>query len=144
MIQTAADQNLDLQVAGLRILEARARLGIAVGQQYPQLQQARGAATRVSLSENAPNYNLSLEDNCTDYQVGFDAAWEPDFWGRYRRGIEAADTNPEGSRVIVRPKYLDVEMITVPAMALERVRFEIGHMGEAISGMISLLDEGFL
>ncbi|MGB7932929.1 MAG: Na/Pi cotransporter family protein [Gammaproteobacteria bacterium] len=47
-------------------------------------------------------------------------------------------------KVIVRPKYLDVEMITVPTMALERVRFEIGHMGEAISEMISRLDEGFI
>jgi phosphate:Na+ symporter len=47
-------------------------------------------------------------------------------------------------KVIVRPRYLDVEMIPVPSMALERVRFEIGHMGEAISEMISRLDEGFL
>jgi phosphate:Na+ symporter len=35
-------------------------------------------------------------------------------------------------------------MIAIPAMALERVRFEIGHMGEIISEMISRLDEGFL
>ena len=47
-------------------------------------------------------------------------------------------------KVIVRPKYLDVEMITIPTMALERVRFEIGHMGEAITEMISRLDEGFI
>jgi phosphate:Na+ symporter len=47
-------------------------------------------------------------------------------------------------KVIVRPKYLDVEMITVPAMALERVRFEIGHMGEIISAMLTRLDEAFL
>jgi phosphate:Na+ symporter len=47
-------------------------------------------------------------------------------------------------KVIVRPKYLDAEMIAIPAMALERVRFEIGHMGEIISEMISRLDEGFL
>jgi Na+/phosphate symporter len=35
-------------------------------------------------------------------------------------------------------------MITIPAMALERVRFEIGHMGEIISEMISRLDAGLL
>jgi len=35
-------------------------------------------------------------------------------------------------------------MITVPAMALERVRFEIGHMGEIISAMLTRLDEAFL
>uniref|UniRef100_UPI00301DA834 TolC family protein n=1 Tax=Staphylococcus aureus TaxID=1280 RepID=UPI00301DA834 len=25
------------------------------------------------------------------YQTGFDASWEPDFWGRIRRSVEAAD-----------------------------------------------------
>jgi NodT family efflux transporter outer membrane factor (OMF) lipoprotein len=97
LIQAASAQNLDLQVAGLRIMEARAQLGIAVGLQYPQLQQANGSATRVSLSENAPNFNPSLEDNFTSYQAGFDASWEVDFWGRFRRGIQAADANLEGS-----------------------------------------------
>jgi phosphate:Na+ symporter len=51
---------------------------------------------------------------------------------------EAAD------RVIVRPKYLDSEMLAIPSMALERVRFEIGHMGEIISDMLATLEQGFL
>jgi phosphate:Na+ symporter len=51
---------------------------------------------------------------------------------------------PEAEKVIVRPRYLDVELITIPTMALDRVRFEIGHMGEIISAMLGRLDEGFL
>lgn len=51
---------------------------------------------------------------------------------------------PEEGKIIVRPKYLDSEMLTIPSMALERVRFEIGHMGEIITGMLARLDEGFL
>jgi Na+/phosphate symporter len=35
-------------------------------------------------------------------------------------------------------------MITFPAMALERVRFEIGHTGEIISAKLTRLVEGFL
>jgi len=35
LVDIAYRQNLPLQIAGLRILEARARLGIATGQQYP-------------------------------------------------------------------------------------------------------------
>jgi len=93
LIDTAYMQNLPLQIAGLRILEARAELGIATGQWYPQVQQASGSATAVQLSENSPNYNPLLEDSFMDYQAGFDAAWELDFWGRFRRGIEAADAN---------------------------------------------------
>ena len=38
LIDTAFQQNLDLQIAGLRIMEARAQLGFAVGTQYPQSQ----------------------------------------------------------------------------------------------------------
>jgi phosphate:Na+ symporter len=46
---------------------------------------------------------------------------------------------PEEERLIVRPRYLDEDLVTVPAMALEQVRLEIGHMGEIITGMFSAL-----
>ena len=39
LIQAAYQQNLPLQIAGLRIYEARAQLGIAFGFQYPQLEK---------------------------------------------------------------------------------------------------------
>ncbi len=93
LVDTAYAQNLPLQIAGLRILEARAQLGIATGNLYPQIQQANGAATAVELSENSPNFNRQLDSSFMDYQAGFDVAWEMDFWGRFRRGIEAADAN---------------------------------------------------
>jgi len=51
---------------------------------------------------------------------------------------------PEAEKIIVRPKFLDSEMLGIPAMALERVRFELGHMGEIITEMLARLDEGFL
>jgi len=47
------------------------------------------------------------------------------------------------ARIIVQPKFLDAEMLEIPSMALERVRFEIGHMGEIISEMMARLNEGF-
>jgi len=50
----------------------------------------------------------------------------------------------EAEKIIVRPKYLDREMLEIPSMALERVRFELGHMGEIISDMLARLEEGFL
>jgi NodT family efflux transporter outer membrane factor (OMF) lipoprotein len=92
LIQTAYRQNLSLQIAGLRIMEARAQLGFAVGRQYPQLQQLSGSATAVGISDNAPN-SLAADKFFYDYQLGFDAAWELDFWGRFRRGVESAEAN---------------------------------------------------
>lgn len=91
LIQMAYQQNLSLQVSGLRILEARARLGIAVGGQYPQ-QEIFGSASNVGLGKNAAN-SAGLERNYWDYQTGFDASWELDFWGKFRRDVESAQAN---------------------------------------------------
>lgn len=98
LITIACKQNLSLQVAGLRILEARALLGIAIGLQYPQAQTLNGGYTYLKSSENAPPLselpdNVRNQVNTTNnlYQVGFNAAWELDFWGKFRRGVEAAD-----------------------------------------------------
>jgi phosphate:Na+ symporter len=44
---------------------------------------------------------------------------------------------PLDTKVIVTPKFLDDELIEVPPMALERVRLEIGRMGDVISDMMS-------
>lgn len=93
LIQQAYQQNLPLQVAGLRIMQARAQLGIAIGSQYPQLQEAAGSLTRVKLSENEPNSSPLLDDNYWTANAGFNASWELDFWGQFRRGVESANAN---------------------------------------------------
>jgi NodT family efflux transporter outer membrane factor (OMF) lipoprotein len=92
LVGSAFRQNLSLQVAGLRILEARAQLGIAVGKQYPQVQAAIARATGIGLSDRAANIP-GLNQNFWDYQVGFDAAWELDFWGKYGRGVKSEQAN---------------------------------------------------
>ena len=40
-------------------------------------------------------------------------------------------------RAIIRPRYLDDELIRVPSMALERARMELGHMGELTEEMLA-------
>ncbi len=92
LVDLAYNDNLTLRAAGLRILEARASLGIAVGDQYPQVQDATGGYSREVISKNAPNAALSDRDY-DNLSVGLDASWEIDFWGRFRRGIESADAS---------------------------------------------------
>ena len=46
-------------------------------------------------------------------------------------------------RVIIRPKYLDDELIQVPAMAVERARMELGHMGELTEAMLAKVKSAF-
>ena len=98
LIEIASEQNLSLQIAGLRILESRALLGIAVGLQYPQAQQLNGGYSYLKSSQNAPplsslpdDINNRIDSSSNVYQFGFDAAWELDFWGKFRRSVEAAD-----------------------------------------------------
>ncbi|MFN7019802.1 MAG: efflux transporter outer membrane subunit [Phycisphaerales bacterium] len=88
LVQTAYSHNLTLRTAGLRVLEARARRGVAVGEFFPQLQQAVGSVGANQLSANdAGGGDRSFANN----SIGLEAAWELDFWGKFRRGIEAAD-----------------------------------------------------
>jgi NodT family efflux transporter outer membrane factor (OMF) lipoprotein len=89
IINEAYNQNLTLQVAGLRILEARAQLGLAVGSAWPQQQQATLGATYSSPSDNTAG-SAFLQDTW-NYDTGAQIGWEIDFWGKFRRGIESAD-----------------------------------------------------
>jgi NodT family efflux transporter outer membrane factor (OMF) lipoprotein len=86
LVEVARKNNNTLEIAGLRVLEARAQLGIATGQLYPQTQIAVGEATRVS-----PANNTGVTSDFWQYGLGANISWEIDFWGRFRRGIESAD-----------------------------------------------------
>ncbi|CAD6512975.1 Outer membrane protein OprM [Paraburkholderia kirstenboschensis] len=116
------DANLDVAAASARLLQSRAEQRIVGADQYPsfngaasynrergsmngilsllgvtptgtQTQSASGASpTGVAAlpgDKGSPAYDL--------YQFGFDASWELDFWGRVRRGVEAATAMSEAS-----------------------------------------------
>ncbi|RJR32598.1 MAG: efflux transporter outer membrane subunit [Desulfobacteraceae bacterium] len=102
LISMACSQNPRLHIAGVRVLEARAQLAAAVGRQYPQAQQLFGSAAYNRLSETAPTApqpHLAFGYDYETWQahIGFRAAWEIDFWGRFRRAVESADANFLGS-----------------------------------------------
>ena len=92
LISRALTQNNSLEIAGLRVLEAQASLNLVRGNVYPQGQVAVGDATALRASEN--NANTAAGDlEFTQFNVGASISWEIDFWGRFRRGIEAAEAN---------------------------------------------------
>lgn len=97
LIDQAYRQNLDVRTAGTRILAARAIRNIAVGNAFPQLQQAFADLQRVAVSGNKANIPPNLERFFGDNLVGFNLAWELDFWGRFRRGIESAEADLDAS-----------------------------------------------
>ena len=93
LVTSARQNNNNIRIAGLRVLEARASLGIALGNRYPQAQIAAGDATRIDLSESNANTAGGADLSYLQYNLGISASWEIDFWGRFRRGIESADAN---------------------------------------------------
>ncbi|MFC1688507.1 efflux transporter outer membrane subunit [Pseudomonadota bacterium] len=93
LVDVAQEQNYNLELAGLKVLEARAQLGIAIGARYPQQQFIAGDVTRIGPSENAGQGDI----NFTQYDLSASLAWEMDFWGKFRRGIESADAALQAS-----------------------------------------------
>jgi len=88
MVAEAQRLNPGVRTAGMRIMEARAQLGIAGSALYPQLQQVSGNVLQVG-----QNTSRGQDSSFTSYNGAFNIAWEMDFWGKFRRGIEAADAS---------------------------------------------------
>jgi outer membrane protein, multidrug efflux system len=88
LVAEAQRLNPGVRTAGLRIMESRAQLGIAGSGLYPQLQQVNANALRVR-SRDADNEGPVA--SFWSGGLGFDLAWELDFWGKFKRGIQSAD-----------------------------------------------------
>jgi NodT family efflux transporter outer membrane factor (OMF) lipoprotein len=104
LIRIAQQQNPNVQIAGVRVLQARAQLGATIGNLYPQKQQAFGELTYKRLSDHdspggfdrdvADRLSLLSSDNSFWIsQYGVTASWELDLWGKFRRAIEASDAS---------------------------------------------------
>lgn len=100
LVEMTSQQNLDLEAAGLRIVQARSLLGISTGLQYPQVQTVSGNLARAYVNDQGVN-NAALS---------FDAGWEMDIWGKYARGIESAEAGYYASIA----SYHDI-MVTITA-----------------------------
>jgi NodT family efflux transporter outer membrane factor (OMF) lipoprotein len=111
--ERAAAGNLDLKAAYLRIVEARMQVLAARSQGLPSL-NASAAATREQLglagiiksqgieaggttSASTQQLISGLEAPVNLYQLGFDASWELDLFGKVRRNVEAAKAQSAGA-----------------------------------------------
>ncbi len=95
LICSAYQQNLTLRQAGLRIQQSRAQLGTAVGGFFPQSQSLSGDYNRTTTStETAQGKFLvpaGIPRAFDQRDYSFNGKWELDFWGRFRRAIEAGE-----------------------------------------------------
>jgi outer membrane protein, multidrug efflux system len=96
LIERALRKNLDLKVAIATMREARALRGVAGSDQYPTI-EAFGSYSRVRETENVRPLGKGFDPEHHLFQVGLDASWEVDIWGRVRRSVEAADATLEAA-----------------------------------------------
>jgi outer membrane protein, multidrug efflux system len=88
LIRTALQQNYDVRIAGARILEAQAQLGITRADQFPSV----SGGGSISDQRSARSAFLPAFERSTG-QLNVSAGWELDFWGKFRRATEAARAN---------------------------------------------------
>jgi NodT family efflux transporter outer membrane factor (OMF) lipoprotein len=118
LIETGYEQNLSLREAGARVLAARALRNFAVGNLFPQTQEATGAYNRVKLSEEQAG-GAPSEIWLSDWNAGLNLSWELDFWGRFRRAVESADATLDASI----EDYDDVLVVLLSDVAANYVQY---------------------
>jgi NodT family efflux transporter outer membrane factor (OMF) lipoprotein len=115
LVEIAYANNPSLQAAGVKILKARAELAGTIGNLFPQQQGISGgvnyyylppsdsgnnssqfqpgtplgAALSQDLSNNNSSRGFQIGPNLFTDQMLFSSSWEIDFWGKYRRQIQA-------------------------------------------------------
>jgi multidrug efflux system outer membrane protein len=88
LIRTALQQNYDARIAATHILEAQEQVVQARANQLPNVNvSGSGTGLRNPATGPIPSYTFNYG------RVTANAAWDLDFWGKYRRGTEAARAN---------------------------------------------------
>lgn len=113
LARRAFEASPDLQTAALHFAQARAQRSTVEAQRGPQVnasggairqrQSEYGASTRMIDAIGGDRSTLAqvLSEPFTLYQIGFDASWELDLWGRVRRSVEAADADVSGQAALL-------------------------------------------
>jgi outer membrane protein, multidrug efflux system len=151
LVAEAQRLNRDVRSAGMRILEARAQLMVAGSLLYPQQQQLSGSVVRTgevrssggNVAITSDNGGLGIGEDLssgrnislTAYNAGFGLGWEIDFWGKFRRGIEAADAGYFASTA----QYDDLQVLMAAQVANSycairtiELRLKIAHENAAL------------
>ncbi len=97
LVERAVRSNLDLEIALTRLQQARTYESVVVSDALPEVgaSAAAGRGTGSDLTRGRAAQPLVSADNAGGLQhintiAGFDAAWELDIFGKFRREIEAA------------------------------------------------------
>ena len=135
MIDRARRGNLDLQTAVSRVNVARASLAITSGARLPTV-DATGQTSRTMQSDDgwlaqvAPDNGFSSQNL---YEVGLDASWEIDLFGRIRRSIESSraqyESTVEAERDVMVTLFAEVALTYIDVRQFQnRIAFANGNI----------------
>jgi len=91
-----ARQNQNLRAAMENYLAARDQVRIARADFYPTL-TGNASGERAKVSAHRPLVSTGAGKQYTDLQLGGQASWEPDLWGRVRRNVEASRASAQAN-----------------------------------------------
>ncbi len=114
LIAQVQANNLDLRQAKARLQEARSRLGLARANLFPTL-SAKAATTQTGSSQEA-----GTGETTDFFRNAFDASWEVDVFGKFRRSIEAADASLQASEEDLRDILISLSAETALNYVLVR------------------------
>lgn len=104
MIATLAYENIDLQIAAIRVLKARGEANAKKSDLYPHIDgslnyghvyYSKDALVNGLLGTALPVNNKNVKRHVNFYEVGFDADWEIDLFGRTAHEIAALKAHEE-------------------------------------------------
>ncbi len=105
LVDRAVRSNLDLQIALDRLQQARAYEAVVLGYALPEVDAsgAAGRGTGSDLTKGRASQALRSADNGAGLQhintiVGFDAVWELDLFGKFRREFQAVRAETDAVR----------------------------------------------
>jgi NodT family efflux transporter outer membrane factor (OMF) lipoprotein len=91
-----ATDNQSLRQALETYLAARDQVSAARSALFPRL-SAGPSVARDNISSNGPSFAAGKPTSYNDFLLTGQGSWEPDFWGRIRRTVEAARENAQAS-----------------------------------------------
>jgi NodT family efflux transporter outer membrane factor (OMF) lipoprotein len=107
LVDRAVKSNLDLEIALDRLQQARTYEAVVVGHGLPEVEAsaAAGRGTGSDLTKGRADQGLGSADNGAGLQhvntiAGFDAVWELDLFGKFRREFQAAQAESEAARAV--------------------------------------------
>jgi NodT family efflux transporter outer membrane factor (OMF) lipoprotein len=143
LVQAALAGNPDLRQAQARIREARALREAAAGGQLPTV-DAHAAVTREQQTLNGPlpiREIPGLSRDITIHDVGFDASWELDLFGRVRRQVESAQAQAQMAEEQARDAQVSVAAeVARTYLALRGAQLELAARTQGAEALGRILD----